>query len=307
VACAPEGNLMEHFIACESGDRPRTSLEATGRLRVSSRNHGQLLEALNGRLWLVRRARAKGQPRLELQGTCVAAAIGEAGSGEFVFDGVDAIDFEPPVILSDCSWFDRNDAWWSKLRTGIVRIPGKAIVDHLLEIEHRERTARGRRLTALPARGAAGSTSREAVVQRELSRAHLEKAAVQQRALASAIEYYGFRWKNVEDVSGHEAYELRCDDPKGRTLAVSVKGTSGSWENLLLTAAEERHAREKYPDVALFILHGVEVGVGPDGELVGRGGTTHVIDPWDISIDELSPLIFGCRVARTRTVKHGSR
>lgn len=296
---------MEHFIACENDDRPRTSLESTGRMSVPSRSRGHLLDALNNRVWLVRTSGTKASPRIELQGVCTAAAICEIAPGELVLDVVDAIDFEPPVVLSDRAWFDPGANPWSKLRTGFARITEG--VGQLLEIEHRERIARHRFLPREDSTGGVQHASRPAGARRETSHAHREKAAVQARAMASALEYYRLRWKNVEDVSLREAFELRCTDPKGRTLAVSVKGTTGSWETLLLTAAEEQHARQTYPDVALFILYGVGVTVGPDGVLAGRGGTTHVIDPWDISLDELNPLIFGCRIARTRATKHGGR
>jgi hypothetical protein len=298
---------MEHFVAFERGDRPRTSLESTGRLSISGGNPGHLLGALNNKVWVVRGAREGGRLRIELYGVCVVAAISEATSGEFVLEGVDTIDFEPPVVLNEETRSGTvGHASWAKLRAGLTRIRDASMVERLEEIEHRARTERRRAATHSRDHAARGASERDAA-RREFSHAQREKIAVQNRAMACALEYYRHRWKTVDDVSSHEAYEIRCDDPKGRTLAVTVKGTTGGWENLLLTAAEERHAREAYPDVALFILHEIGIAVGPDGELVGRGGATHVIDPWDISVDELSPLIFGCRVARSRMTKHGSR
>lgn len=300
---------MKHFLSYQSGEDVVSSPEPSNRLQIRAAKHGDLLRTLNNRVWLVTGSRSGRGTEYRLQAVFVARSISETTPGALTLDGADDIEFDPPIILNDLPWFDQLRAERSLLKKGVNHIANQSIVDHLLDLEQRRQPSqKSRRSSASTARKAARKDEGQGkAASREPGLAQKENAAVQARAMASALEYYGLRWKNVVDVSSREAYDIYCDDPKGRILAVSVKGTTGGWENLLLSAAEERSARERYPDVALFVLHDISVVTTTDGDVVGQGGTTHVIDPWDITLDELTPLIFGCHLARSRSAKQGAR
>lgn len=294
---------MEHFVAYERGSGSASFPAPSGRMCVRSRKQTHLLRALSNKVWIVYESGEGDAARCTLQGVYVAATIRDAATGGFLLEGVDGIDFDPPVVLNDLASMESLRGTGSGRGQVFGRVEDGSLIDRLLEIEHRaRRTQRGR---------SRAESERTSVPRppgrRDASRAQLENAAVQSHAMASALEYYRLRWRNVVDVSAREAYDIHCDDPKGRVLTVKVRGTTTNWENMFLNAAEERHAREAYPDVALFVLYDVSVVVDTAGVFVGRGGTPHVIDPWDISLDELTPLIFGCRLSRTRSAKHGAR
>ncbi len=303
---------MEHFVVYQNIERMESSLEV-GRLRVQGRMRGQLLGALNNKLWVISNNKVRGRARYLLHGAFVAGTISEALSGDYLIDGTEGIDFDPPISLDDLAWFGATKGARSGLRNGINQIADSSLIDHLLGIEQQVRMSRSRR-RYLTTGGAAETVQYPSQNQQPARHrtagpaprlAQRENAVVQAHAMSSAMDYYRIRWKNVDDVSSSEPYDIHCDDPKGRVLAVKVKGTTAGWENLLLTAAEEHHAREAYPDIALYVLYEVGIATTTDGELVARGGTTRVIDPWDIGLDELSPLIYGCRISRHRA--HGSR
>jgi len=294
---------VEHFVAYEYGAGRATSPLA-GRMSVQSRTQAHLLRALSNKVWIICES-GRRDGALDLNGVYIAANVREAGSGGFLLEGAEGFDFDPPVALNDAETLECLRESRSKQRSGLDRIRDESVIDRLLEIEHQARQSHRGKSRSQP------ESERRIVyrtaTRRDASRSQRENAAAQSHAMACAMEYYRLRWRNVTDVSEREAYDIHCDDPKGRVLTVKVRGTTGSWENLFLNAAEERHAREAYPDVALFVLYDVSIVVDTDGVQVGRGGTTHVIDPWDISLDDLTPLVFGCRLARSRNVKHSAR
>jgi hypothetical protein len=126
-----------------------------------------------------------------------------------------------------------------------------------------------------------------------------ERDAVERHAMEAAREHYAERFRRVEDVSRNRPYDLHCTSDDG-VRHVVVRGTTGGPETVLLTQGEVRHAVQAYPHVALFVLHGVALSAGPDGQPVASGGQALVLEPWDIREHEIEPIAVTCRLGIER-------
>jgi len=106
-----------------------------------------------------------------------------------------------------------------------------------------------------------------------------------------ALHHYSSLWREVIDVSATHSFDLLCRDGK-RELRVEVKGTTSLGLSVLLTRNEVRHAEANVHEMALFVVS--EISAGASGAC--SGGIISVIEPWDISRDELVPIAFECRL-----------
>lgn len=122
---------------------------------------------------------------------------------------------------------------------------------------------------------------------------HRVNIAVEAHAMNAAIAYYA-ALGSVEDVHGTESYDLRAIID-GLEWHIEVKGTTGLGEAVILTANEVQHA-EHYPHVSLFLLSEVVVVQGKVSEIEVSGGRIHVLHPWKITEEALSPTAYRYRV-----------
>jgi len=74
-------------------------------------------------------------------------------------------------------------------------------------------------------------------------------------------------------------------------LRVEVKGTTGDGSQVLLTRREVEHAREVFPNMALYILRHITVEMREDG-VITYGGSPRIILPWDARVGTLIPLNY---------------
>ena len=116
------------------------------------------------------------------------------------------------------------------------------------------------------------------------------RRVVEAHAMELARRHFERQGWVVEDVSGHESYDLHCTRRGGQELRVEAKGTTGDGATVLLTPNEVAHARRQYPRVALFVVAGIQVAAAADGPPHATGGTAHVYDPWRIGHGALIPV-----------------
>jgi hypothetical protein len=72
-------------------------------------------------------------------------------------------------------------------------------------------------------------------------------------------------------------------------LYVEVKGTQAVGTEILLTPNEIKFANEHRGEMALFLVHSIEVKK-KSGKVVTSGGATHIDVNWVIDEARLSPL-----------------
>jgi len=89
-------------------------------------------------------------------------------------------------------------------------------------------------------------------------------------------------------------YDLVALAANRQPIAVEVKGTTGALRSVLLTRNEVEHAKTAFPNVALFVLAGVELVKSGDDGPTAQGGVAHAFLPWNVSECALSPLAFEC-------------
>ncbi len=121
------------------------------------------------------------------------------------------------------------------------------------------------------------------------------RRALEEHAMALATTYYRERGWQVENVSAHAAYDLRCTR-LDEALHVEVKGTQSDGRQILLTRNEVSHARAAFPSVALVIVARIELDRDDAGTIAARGGTVRVLDPWALDETGLSALAYEYRV-----------
>lgn len=118
-----------------------------------------------------------------------------------------------------------------------------------------------------------------------------ERQAIEHYSMREAIDYFTSAGWQVEDVSARESFDLRCRRSGKPELHVEVKGTTGDGSKILLTANEVAHARRQYPNIALVVVAGIQIGAAAHGRV-------RVIQPWKVSERQLAPLTFSYRLDR---------
>ena len=125
-----------------------------------------------------------------------------------------------------------------------------------------------------------------------------ERQKIEQHAMQAAKFHYEEQRWSVTDISATCSYDLLCKRGDGEELHVEVKGTTSDGRQILLTANEVKHARYRYPHVALFILANIKIERTSTGELQASGGEKHLIDPWNVDEGVLSPLTYAYKTSR---------
>ena len=116
------------------------------------------------------------------------------------------------------------------------------------------------------------------------------RRAIESYAMLLAKQHFAGLWPEVMDVSATNPFDLLCRDST-RELHVEVKGTTSLGSSVLLTRNEVQHAHDHTGCVALFIVSNILV----NGSRCA-GGVIKIIEPWNISDDELEPIAFECRL-----------
>lgn len=120
-----------------------------------------------------------------------------------------------------------------------------------------------------------------------------DREAIERYAVDFAKGYFRGEGYNKIEEKG-KPYDLLCR--KGRTvLFVEVKGTQGLGQSVILTRNEESFARKNGPNMALYVVSGIDV-YGPKGKRRGRGGTGRPFRPWAIDEGNLKPRTYDYRL-----------
>jgi hypothetical protein len=99
---------------------------------------------------------------------------------------------------------------------------------------------------------------------------------IEDRAMSIASCFWESWGYTVADVSRRGwHYDLHCTKAGCPDVRVEVKGTTDDGTSVFLTAPEVRHARAQFPNVALYIVSGINLEAGTIG-----GVRCHY--PWDL-------------------------
>lgn len=132
------------------------------------------------------------------------------------------------------------------------------------------------------------------------------RKALEDYAMATAKCYFkaqGYKWK---DCSNTCPYDLRCSRGK-EVLHVEVKGTQTNGTEIILTPREVEFARRHKGQMALFVVHSIQVGEA-NGRFALSGGKRRLLQPWDVDLGHLAPVSFKYALDRglhLNPTKHG--
>lgn len=73
---------------------------------------------------------------------------------------------------------------------------------------------------------------------------------------------------------------------------VEVKGQVGDGAKVLLTPNEVRHARARYPRVALIVVSGISLSQPPGQGVKADGGKVREINPWVLDDGRLAVVAY---------------
>lgn len=121
-----------------------------------------------------------------------------------------------------------------------------------------------------------------------------QRKAVEDFAMARAMEHFKALYDTVEDVHAHEPFDLLCAKRGGRSaLRVEVKGTTGDARTILVTSGEVNSARTHR--TALFIASELTWADKAAALLNPTDWRQDVIDRWAPTDDDLNPIAFEWR------------
>lgn len=119
-----------------------------------------------------------------------------------------------------------------------------------------------------------------------------ERRLVELHAQNLVEQHLSLAGYEVEDVSKDHPYDLRCRRD-GEELHVEVKGTTGSGDEVFLTANEVKHARQYRPQMMLAIVSRIRLRRMTANDLPEvEGGDLAVWHPWDVEAGRLVPTQF---------------
>lgn len=114
------------------------------------------------------------------------------------------------------------------------------------------------------------------------------RKALEDYAMDAATQYFTSRGYVVEDHSKNHPYDLRCTGKKG-PLYVEVKGTQTDGKGIFLTSGEVEFAHQHKGQMALFLLHSINVS---KDKTVLTNGERHIVEPWIVDERYLKPVSF---------------
>jgi hypothetical protein len=121
------------------------------------------------------------------------------------------------------------------------------------------------------------------------------RRAVENRAMAVAYELLEREGWQAEDVSTRRCYDFHCTRGAD-TLFVEVKGTTGTGEEIHLTAGEVAFAVRNRPAIMLIVVAGVTLKEH-DGEAIATGGKFFCLHGWAPAPGDLDPISYQCRIS----------
>jgi len=119
------------------------------------------------------------------------------------------------------------------------------------------------------------------------------RKAIESYAMNEATTYFESLAHKVVDVSARRPYDLECVKGKSK-LHVEVKGMQSKGESVFLTAGEVGFAVKHASEMALFILHSVQIDSSGN---VG-GGVKEIQIPWIVIDEDLAALSYKYQVRR---------
>jgi hypothetical protein len=122
------------------------------------------------------------------------------------------------------------------------------------------------------------------------------RRAVELHAMRIAVEHYEDAWE-VEDTSAGHPYDLVIRSG-GRTRYIEVKGTTGTGDQIHLTANEVDHVRRRAGEVALFLVHSIVVDRTDPAVPTASGGRVRILDPLDLRVGQLRETAYAWGVPR---------
>ncbi|WP_431235127.1 protein NO VEIN domain-containing protein [Mycolicibacterium psychrotolerans] len=118
------------------------------------------------------------------------------------------------------------------------------------------------------------------------------RAVIERQAMTLTRDHFESQGWVVSDDSANQSYDFEISK-NGHRRRVEVKGTQSAGRQVLLTANEVDHARERYPAVILAIVSGIQVVASAEsGDLKAAGGSLHLVDPLDVDSGSLKPITF---------------
>lgn len=118
------------------------------------------------------------------------------------------------------------------------------------------------------------------------------RMAIEKHAMKMATAKFKERGWDVEDVSAVASFDLLRRKDGFDDLHVEVKGTTQDGFQILLTPNEVQHAKQRYPNVALFVVSNVRLDHGDDDQIRPSLGEVLEFNPWRIDDACLIPLGF---------------
>ena len=119
------------------------------------------------------------------------------------------------------------------------------------------------------------------------------RRAIEQHAVAKAIGHYSALGATEVTEVG-KPYDLRMRFG-GAEVHVEVKGSTRTLEFVTLTRNEVNHARETL-GTQLFVVDGIELLTGVDGNVATSGGRVRVWAAWVPTVESLTPMVFQHRL-----------
>jgi hypothetical protein len=127
------------------------------------------------------------------------------------------------------------------------------------------------------------------------------RKALEDYAMDAAKRYFeslGYSW---EDHSKSCSYDLQCTRAQ-EVLHVEVKGTQTRGSEIILTPGEVEFARSHKGQMALLVLHSIQVTEVGEGYALSDG-ERHLLLPWDVDLGTLKPVSFKYDLPRSSGVR----
>jgi Domain of unknown function (DUF3883) len=117
-----------------------------------------------------------------------------------------------------------------------------------------------------------------------------ERTAIEDHAMAAAMQYFKAERFVVEDVHLKRPYDLLCRRNEIE-LHVEVKGTTTNGDKVILTNNEVKHACDPGSTCVLFVLHSIILQ-----GLRATGGKLVLLAPWELQQANLTPVCYTYRL-----------
>jgi len=127
---------------------------------------------------------------------------------------------------------------------------------------------------------------------RSLTRLNVaERTVIEKRAVRVATEHLRtLGYTTVKDVGATESYDLDARRA-GERLYVEVKGTTSDGTEVILTKNEVDLHGKQHPATMLIVVIGIELDRDAN-PVEANGGRLHVVYPWKIAEESLTPIAF---------------